>query len=42
MMRTVHSVIATTPPQYLHEIVMVDDFSAKGWAKTGRDAGGVV
>ena len=31
LMRTVHSVIATSPEHLLHEIVMVDDFSEKGW-----------
>ena len=30
LVRTVHSVINTSPPQYLKEIVMVDDFSSKG------------
>lgn len=30
LMRTVHSVINTSPKEYLHEIVMVDDFSDKG------------
>lgn len=30
LMRTVHSVINTSPPQLLHEVVMVDDFSDKG------------
>jgi len=29
-MRTVHSVINTSPVQLLHEVVMVDDFSNKG------------
>ncbi|XP_024115504.1 N-acetylgalactosaminyltransferase 7 isoform X1 [Oryzias melastigma] len=29
LMRTVHSVIKRTPPQYLAEIVMIDDFSNK-------------
>ncbi|KAF6025292.1 GALNT7 [Bugula neritina] len=29
LVRTVHSVINTSPPQYLKEIVMVDDFSDK-------------
>lgn len=28
-MRTVHSVINRSPPQYLHEILLVDDFSDK-------------
>ncbi|TSX30736.1 N-acetylgalactosaminyltransferase 7 [Bagarius yarrelli] len=31
-MRTVHSVIKRTPPKYLAEIVMIDDFSNKGIA----------
>jgi len=30
LVRTVHSVINTSPPQLLHEVVMVDDFSNKG------------
>jgi len=30
LLRTVHSVINTSPPQLLHEVVMVDDFSNKG------------
>lgn len=29
LMRTVHSVINRTPPQFLHEIVLVDDYSDK-------------
>ena len=29
-MRTVHNVINTTPKQYLHEVVMIDDGSMKG------------
>lgn len=29
LMRTVHSVINRTPPQFLHEILLVDDFSDK-------------
>lgn len=29
LMRTVHSVINKTPPQFLHEILLVDDFSEK-------------
>ena len=32
-MRTVHSVIEMSPKQFLHEIVMVDDFSDKGNVK---------
>ena len=32
-MRTVHSVIEMSPKQFLHEIVMVDDFSDKGKVK---------
>ena len=30
LMRTVHSVINMSPPELLHEVVMVDDFSDKG------------
>ena len=30
LVRTIHSVINTSPPQLLHEVVMVDDFSNKG------------
>lgn len=30
LMRTVHSVINRTPPQFLEEILLVDDFSDKG------------
>lgn len=29
LMRTVHSVINRSPPQFLHEILLVDDFSDK-------------
>lgn len=29
LMRTVHSVINRTPPQFLHEVVLVDDYSDK-------------
>ncbi len=29
LMRTVHSVINMSPPQFLKEVVMVDDFSDK-------------
>lgn len=30
LMRTVHSVINRTPPQFLEEVLLVDDFSDKG------------
>jgi polypeptide N-acetylgalactosaminyltransferase len=30
LVRTVHSVINTSPPHLLKEVVMVDDFSDKG------------
>ena len=30
LVRTVHSVINMSPPELLHEVVMVDDFSDKG------------
>ena len=30
LVRTVHSVINTSPPQMLKEVIMVDDFSDKG------------
>lgn len=30
LMRTVHSVINTSPPELLEEIIMVDDYSNKG------------
>lgn len=29
-MRTVHSVVNRTPPQFLEEVLLVDDFSDKG------------
>ena len=29
LLRTVHSVIARSPPQFLHEIILVDDCSVK-------------
>lgn len=32
LVRTVHSVINTSPPHLLKEVVMVDDFSDKGEA----------
>ncbi|XP_065342974.1 N-acetylgalactosaminyltransferase 7 isoform X1 [Cloeon dipterum] len=31
LMRTVHSVINRTPPQFLEEVLLVDDFSDKGF-----------
>ncbi len=33
LMRTVHSVINTTPPELLAEVILVDDFSTKGRKK---------
>lgn len=30
LVRTVHSIINRTPPQFLEEVLMVDDFSDKG------------
>jgi len=30
LVRTVHSVVNMSPPQLLHEVVMVDDYSNKG------------
>lgn len=30
LMRTVHSVINRTPPQFLEEVLLVDDYSDKG------------
>ena len=29
LLRTVHSVLARSPPQFLHEIILVDDASVK-------------
>lgn len=37
LMRTVHSVIDASPPQFLHEVVMVDDFSDKLHLKAHLD-----
>lgn len=37
-MRTVHSVINRTPPKFLHEIVLVDDYSDKEDLKDKLDA----
>lgn len=37
LMRTVHSVINRTPPQFLHEIVLVDDYSDKNDLKDQLD-----
>lgn len=37
LMRTVHSVINRSPPNILHEIVLVDDFSDKDNLKTNLD-----
>ena len=31
LLRSVHSVLNRTPPRYLHEIILVDDFSDKEW-----------
>lgn len=31
LMRTVHSVINTSPPELLADIILVDDYSNKGW-----------
>lgn len=30
LLRTVHSILIRTPPQFLEEILLVDDFSNKG------------
>ena len=30
VLRTVHSVVNRSPPQYLHEVILVDDFSTNG------------
>ena len=30
LLRTVHSVINRSPPQHLHEVVLLDDFSDRG------------
>lgn len=30
LLRTVHSVLKRTPPQFLEEVLLVDDFSNKG------------
>lgn len=30
LLRTVHSILNRTPPQFLEEILLVDDFSSKG------------
>lgn len=38
LMRTVHSVINRTPPQFLHEIVLVDDYSDKEDLKDKLDS----
>jgi polypeptide N-acetylgalactosaminyltransferase len=38
LMRTVHSVINRTPPQFLHEIVLVDDYSDKNDLKDQLDS----
>ena len=37
LMRTVHSVINRTPPQFLHEVVLVDDYSDKSDLKDQLD-----
>jgi Glycosyl transferase family 2 len=34
LLRTVHSVLNRTPPQFLEEVLLVDDFSDKGIAAT--------
>lgn len=36
LMRTVHSVINTSPPELLKEIVLVDDYSNKGFFHINR------
>ena len=33
LMRTVHNVINNTPKELLHEVVMIDDGSKKGWLR---------
>lgn len=38
LMRTVHSVINRTPPQFLHEIILVDDYSDKNDLKGKLDS----
>lgn len=38
LMRTVHSVINRTPPQFLHEVVLVDDYSDKEDLKDKLDS----
>ena len=30
LMRTVHSILNRTPPQFLEEVLLVDDYSDKG------------
>ena len=37
MLRTIHSVLDNTPTDYLHEIVLVDDFSSLDHLKTKLD-----
>lgn len=30
LLRTAHSVVTQSPPEYLHEVLLVDDFSDSG------------